>query len=90
VFICAITSNTVELAHLFDRILVLVPDRATLAERLRDRTDNPFGKHPAEAAPVLAHNDVIADEWQARGGIPIDASRSLDAIVDDIVGRLAD
>src|SRR4051812_13441327 len=46
VFICAITSNTVELAHLFDRVFVLVPDRETLARRLRARTTNPFGKHP--------------------------------------------
>jgi hypothetical protein len=88
VFICAITSNTVELAHLFDRVFVLVPDRETLAERLRTRTTNTFGKHPAEAEPVLNHNDVIADEWRARGGIPIDASRPLAAVVDDLVSRL--
>ena len=90
VFICAITSDTVELAHLFDRVFVLVPDRETLARRLRERTNNNFGKHPAEAEPVLAHNDVIADEWRPRGGIPIDATRSLDVVVGDIVGRLAD
>ena len=88
VFVCAITSNTVELAHLFDRAFVLVPDRATLAERLRTRTNNTFGKDQAESEPVLAHNDVIADEWRARGGIPIDASRPLEAIVDDILARL--
>src|SRR3954454_16622966 len=39
VFICAITSNTVELAHLFDRVFVLVPDRETLAGRLQRRTN---------------------------------------------------
>jgi broad-specificity NMP kinase len=88
VFICAITSNTVELAHLFDRVFVLVPDRETMARRLRDRTDNSFGKHPAESDAVLAHNDVIAEEWRARGGIPIDASRQLDAVVDDLVAGM--
>jgi broad-specificity NMP kinase len=88
VFVCAITSNTVELAHLFDRVFVLVPDRETLASRLRERENSTFGKDPAEAEPVLAHNDVIADEWRARGGIPIDASRPLEAVVDDIVRRM--
>jgi broad-specificity NMP kinase len=88
VFICAITSNTVELAHLFDRVFVLVPDRETLARRLRERTNNQFGKDPAEAEPVLAHNDVIADEWEARGGIPVDASSPLEAVVDEIVSRM--
>lgn len=88
VFICAITSNTVELAHLFDRVFVLVPDRATLARRLQARTNNSFGKDPAEAEPVLAHNDVIAEEWRARGGIPIDANRPLAEVVDEIVGLL--
>ena len=34
VFVCAITSNTVELSHLFDKVFVLVPDRETLARRL--------------------------------------------------------
>jgi broad-specificity NMP kinase len=85
VFICAITSNTVENAHLFDRVFVLVPDRETLARRLRERTNNTFGKDPAEAEPVLAHNDVIAAEWRARGGIPIDSARPLEQVVDEIL-----
>jgi broad-specificity NMP kinase len=88
VFVCAITSNTVELAHLFDRVFVLAPDRATLARRLRERTTNAFGKDPAEAEPVLDHNDLIADEWRARGGIPIDSARPLEEVVDEILGRL--
>jgi dephospho-CoA kinase len=88
VFICAITSNTVEQLHLFDRIFVLVLDRETLARRLRERTNNTFGKDPREAEPVLAHNDMIADEWRARGGIPIDANRPLEAVVDEIVSRM--
>ena len=87
VFVCAITSNTVENAHLFDRIFVLVPDRETLARRLHERTNNTFGKDPAEAEPVLAHNDVIADEWRARGGIAIDSARPLEQVVDEIVRK---
>jgi gluconate kinase len=85
VFVCAITSNAVENRHLFDRAFVLVPDRETLARRLRERTNNAFGKHPAEAEPVLAHNDVIADEWRSRGGIPIDSARPLAQVVDEIL-----
>jgi broad-specificity NMP kinase len=88
VFVCAITSNTVELAHIFDRVFVLVPDRETLARRLRDRTNNTFGKHPAEAEPVLAHNDVIAEEWRARGGITIDSARPLNDVVDEILAHV--
>ena len=88
VFICAITSNTVENADLFDRVFVLVPDRETLARRLRERTNNNFGKDPAEAEPVLAHNDVIADEWRARGGIPIDSALPLGEVVDEILTRV--
>jgi broad-specificity NMP kinase len=89
VFICAITSNTVENLHLFDRAFVLVTDRETLARRLRERTNNTFGKDPAEAEPVLAHNDVIADEWRARGGIPIDSARPLDHVVDEILRHVS-
>jgi hypothetical protein len=64
-----------------------VLDRETLARRLRERTANAFGKDPAEAEPVLAHNDVIADEWRARGATPIDSARPLEQVVDEILAR---
>lgn len=87
VFVCAITANVYELAHLFDRIFVLVPDRETLAHRLRERTTNTFGKDPREAAGVLSHNEVIASQWRSRGGVEIDASRPLPDVVDEILER---
>ena len=67
---------------------MLVPDRETLARRLRERMNNDFGQDPLEAEAVLTHNDVIADEWSARGGIPIDSARPLEEIVDEILRRL--
>jgi broad-specificity NMP kinase len=88
VFVCAITSNTVELRHLFDLVFVLHLERATLARRLRERTDNDFGKDTREAADVLRHNDVIAAEWRARGAVVIDGTRPLEAVVDDIVSAV--
>jgi broad-specificity NMP kinase len=42
---------------------------------------------PAEAEPVLAHNDVIADEWRAHGAIPIDSARPLTQVVDEILAH---
>jgi len=88
VFVCAITSNTIELRDLFDLVFVLHLDEATLARRLRERTDNDYGKDPREAAGVLRHNTVIADEWRARGAIVIDAMQPIEAVVDDIVSAV--
>jgi gluconate kinase len=88
VFICAITSNTVQLRHLFDVVYVLTLDRTTLEERLRTRTDHDFGKDPDETAAVLRHNEVIGEEWHRRGGILLDATRPVEEIVDDIVARM--
>ena len=88
VFVCAITSNIVEWRHLFDVVFVLRLDEATLAHRLRERTDNDFGKHPREAAGVLLHNNVIVDEWGSRGAIAIDAAQPISSVVDDIVRHL--
>ena len=88
VFVYAITSNTVELRHHFDTVFVLELDEQTLAERLRTRTDHDFGKHPAEAAAVLRHNRVIADEWRERGAIAIDATGSVGTVVDEIVRQM--
>ena len=87
-FVCAITSNTIELRHLFDRVFVLTLDEETLAERLRQRTTNTFGKDPAEAAGILRHNAVIGAEWRSRGGIAIDSARPLPIVVDEIVSRM--
>jgi gluconate kinase len=89
VFVCAIASNTVAQRHRFDRVFVLQLDDETLARRLRERTEHTFGKDPREAAAVIAHNRVIADEWRARGAIVIDAARPLTDVVDDIVARMS-
>jgi broad-specificity NMP kinase len=88
VFICAITSNTVEMRHLFDRVFVLRVETDVLRQRLCERTDNSFGKVPREAEAVIAHNRVIADEWKDRGAIVIDANQPLGSVVDDIIASM--
>lgn len=88
VFICAITSNTVELRHLFDRVFVLRVDTEMLRQRLGERAGHAFGRDCIEAEGVIAHNRVIADEWRARGGVVIDANQPLASVVDDIIAAL--
>ena len=88
VFVCAITSNTVSERHRFDKVFVLHLDGETLGRRLRERTGHAYGKDSLEAAAVIAHNRVIADEWRARGATVIDATRPLDEVVDDIVAQM--
>ena len=88
VFICAITSNTVSLRHLFDVVYVLTLDGETLLGRLRTRTDHDFGKDPDEAAAVLRHNAVIGNEWRRRGGVLLDATRPVRDVVNDIAARM--
>ena len=63
VFICAITSNTVESRHLFDRVFVLQVGTEVLRQRLRERPEPAFAKDPREAQGVIAHNRVIADVY---------------------------
>jgi AAA domain len=88
VFICAITSNTVSLRHLFDLVYVLTLDGETLMERIRTRTDNDFGKHPREAAAVLRHNAVIGDEWRKRGAVLVNSARPVRDVLDEILARM--
>lgn len=84
-FVCAITSNTLELLHLFDSVFVLHVDEGTLAERLRSRTDNDYGKHPHELAEVLAHHRGSDEFWRSRGAIVVDASPPVEKVVDAIL-----
>ncbi len=89
VFVGASVSNQRELAHLFDKIFLLTIDPATLRHRLTTRTTNTYGKNPKDLERVLRVHSSVEQEWLDQGAIPIDATRSLDAVVTDILEHIA-
>jgi hypothetical protein len=67
---------------------VLVVDTDTLRHRLLSRTGNDYGKHPGELAGILSYHPMLERELlSAPGAVAIDATKPLDAVVNEIIVR---
>jgi gluconate kinase len=84
-FVCGSSRNRDRFLPYFSKIFNLRIDDATMRRRLRERTNNDFGKQPEEVELVLRLNR--SDEKPA-GAIDVDATRPLDQVVDELL-RLA-
>jgi hypothetical protein len=88
VFVAAIASNQARFYSLFEAILVLVVDPVTLRNRLLSRTENDYGKHPDELVGILSYHAELERELRsAPRAAAIDATRPLQAVVDEIIAR---
>jgi hypothetical protein len=85
-FLCGLVQNDEELWDLFDVKICLVLDDTTIRERLVQRSENPFGKAPAELDTVLRFNGPLVAKYTALGATLIDSSRPLEEVVHDVLG----
>lgn len=88
VFICGGAMNQNEFADLFAQRFTLHIDGETMRKRLLTRTNNDFGKNPAELAEQLALSMHVLADAERIGSTIIDATRAIDDVADDIL-RLA-
>jgi hypothetical protein len=84
-FVCGSGRNRDDFLPYFTEIFNLRIDDETMRRRLRERTDNEFGKQPEEVELMLTLNR--SDEKPA-GAIDVDATRPLHQVVDEVL-RLA-
>lgn len=82
-------SNQVAFYPRFDEIVLLSAPAAVLIERLRTRTNNPYGKRPEELAATLHHLETVEPLLRRRAGHEIDASAPLEQVVAAVL-RLLD
>lgn len=85
VFVCGGAMNQDQFADLFAKRFMLRVDSETMRHRLLTRTNNDFGKDPADLAEQLELNLHVAEEARRIGSILIDATRPIDQVADDIV-----
>jgi thymidylate kinase len=83
-----LSSNQEEYIKLFDTVFVLHASPETVLSRIEARTDNPYGKHPAEQERLLGWHKSFEAEMVGKGAIPLDAERPLEEVVADIAARL--
>lgn len=82
-------SNHQESLHLFDKLFALNANPETITKRIRERTDNDFGKHPEELKLILGWAENYVSHMKARGATILDADRPLEEIVEQIAGYLS-
>lgn len=73
-----------DVRDLFDLIVCLVIDDATLRRRLATRTTNAFGKNPEELAAAMKWNPRMRSIYQRLGAVIVDASQPPDEVADRI------
>ncbi len=85
VFVCGGAMNQDECMSYFKKVFTLSIDDQTLRDRLLNRTNNDFGKHPDDLARQLEWNNGTIEYAKQRGTILIDATKSVHAVVDEIL-----
>ena len=86
-FLCGLVQNDEELWDLFDLKICLILDDTTIRERHAQRSENPFGKAPAELKEtVLRFDGILVAKYTALGATFIDSSRPLEEVVQDVLG----
>lgn len=84
---CAV--NQVKFYPQFDKIVLLSAPAAVIVERLRTRTNNPYGKHPDELAATLENLETVEPLLRKGANHEIDTHAPLDEIVAAVL-RLLD
>src|SRR6476661_2479243 len=84
-FVCGSSGNRDRFQPYFTKIINLRIDDDTMRRRLRERTNNDFGKQPEEVELMLGRN---RSGERPAGAIDVDATKPLDQVVDEVL-RLA-
>ena len=85
-FVAGCKSNQGEFYPLFDHVVLLSAPAEVLLARIAARTDNPYGKSPAERAAVLDHQAHVEPLLRATATAEIDAAAPIDDVVKQLEG----
>jgi dephospho-CoA kinase len=84
-FLSGCASNMGIFLPQFDHIVLLSAPADVIVERLRTRTNNSYGKHPAEVARVLSLLETVEPLLRRAAGHEIDTSASLDDVAASLL-----
>jgi dephospho-CoA kinase len=84
-FVVGTASNQVGFYARFDQIVLLTAPTEVMVERIRARTDNPFGQTDGEMAKVLADKETFEPMLLRAADVVIATDRPLEVVVDAIL-----
>jgi shikimate kinase len=84
-FLCGCATNQGKFYSQFDHIILLSAPPAVIVERLRTRTNNPYGKDAKELDLVLGYLQTVEPLLRRGAGHEIDTSAPLDQVVERVL-----
>ena len=88
VFVQGTVRNQVAFYPRFDHIVLLSAPQEVLLSRLQVRTDNPYGKTPAEVAEVLDNLRHVEPLLRAAASLEIVTTSPVDEIADAVLAHV--
>jgi len=85
-FLSGCASNMGQFLPRFDYVILLSAPADVIVERLKSRTNNPYGKHPDEVARVLDLLQTVEPLLRRAATHEIDSSARLDDVVAAVIG----
>jgi shikimate kinase len=86
VFLSGCASNMGQFLPRFDHVILLSAPADVIVERLKSRTNNPYGKHPNEVARVLDLLQTVEPLLRRAATHEIDSSARPDDVVAAVLG----
>ena len=80
-FVSGCEPNQVRFYPRFDHVVLLTTSVDVLVERLRNRTENDYGKDPEDLARILRHRDSIEPLLRRSATDEVDTSTGLKAVI---------
>jgi shikimate kinase len=85
-FLSGCASNMGQFLSRFDHVILLSAPSEVIVERLKSRTNNPYGKHPDQLARVLDLRETVEPLLRRAATHEIDSSACLDDVVATVLG----
>ena len=84
-FVSGTVSNQHKFYPQFDHVVLLSAPTPVIVDRLARRTNNPYGKSPAELAEVLGYIETVEPLLRRGATAEVDTSWPVDEVVERIV-----
>ena len=84
VVVSGTVENQVHFYHRFEHIVLLSAPLEVLMQRLRDRTNNPYGKSSAERAEIRRYVETIEPLLRRSATVELDGQRPVAELADAV------
>ncbi|MFZ2545123.1 MAG: AAA family ATPase [Candidatus Saccharimonadales bacterium] len=88
IFLCGGGANEKEIITFCNKVIWLKTDEETIRSRVNIPRDHTYGTKPHELIAAIEGNIQKEKEFERLGAIMIDARRSLDEVVNDVIEKI--